>query len=263
MASLQGKYIVITGASGGIGKALAFEVAKRGATPVLMARSLDKLEKVAAQIKLNHQVEAPSYQLDVRKQKDIEHTFQQLMTDIPAVDVLVNNAGYGKFDDIADLSLDDMSGMFEVNVYGLIACTKMVLPSMLEQNQGHIINIASQAGKIATPKSSVYAATKHAVLGFTNSMRMELYDTNIFVTSVNPGPIRTEFFDIADSSGSYKQKVDKWMLEPEYVAKRIADAMFTRTREINLPGWMNMASKLYQVFPGVVEKFGGKAFRQK
>ncbi|MEA3321155.1 MAG: SDR family oxidoreductase [Bacillota bacterium] len=263
MASLQGKYIVITGASGGIGKALALEVAKRGATPVLMARSLDKLEQVAAQIKLNYQIEAPVYPLDVRKQTDIEQTFKQLLTEIPAVDVLVNNAGYGKFDEIADLSLDDMSGMFEVNVYGLIACTKMVLPSMLEQNQGHIINIASQAGKIATPKSSVYAATKHAVLGFTNSMRMELYDTNIFVTSVNPGPIRTEFFDIADSSGSYKQKVEKWMLEPEYVAKRIADAMFTRTREINLPGWMNMASKLYQVFPGVVEKLGGKAFRQK
>jgi short-subunit dehydrogenase len=263
MASLQGKYIVITGASGGIGKALTVEVAKRGATPILMARSLDKLEQAAAQIQMNHQVKPLYYQLDVRNRTDIERTFKQLFTEIPVVDVLINNAGFGKFDAVDDLSLEDMSGMFEVNVYGLIACTKMVLPSMRQHNQGHIINIASQAGKLATPKSSVYAATKHAVLGFTNSLRMELHDTNINVTAVNPGPIRTEFFDIADSSGGYKQKVDKWMLEPDKVAEQIANAMFTKRREINLPVWMNMASKLYQLFPGLVEKFGGKAFRQK
>ncbi|CAG9621522.1 SDR family NAD(P)-dependent oxidoreductase [Sutcliffiella rhizosphaerae] len=263
MTNIKSKNVVITGASGGIGKALAVEVAKRGGIPIMMARSIDKLEQIATQIQAEFQVEAKVYQLDVRNKVDIKRTFQQVMAEVSTIDVLVNNAGYGKFDDVVDLSLDDMSGMFEVNVYGVIACTKMVLPPMLKQNSGHIINVASQAGKIATPKSSVYAATKHAVLGFTNSMRMELHDTKIFVTAVNPGPIRTDFFDIADSTGSYKQKVDKWMLDPDMVASRIADVMFTKTREINLPVWMNMASRMYQLFPGIIEKFGGNAFRQK
>lgn len=235
MTKLNGKHIVITGASGGIGKALAFEVAKRGAIPILLARSLDKLAQVASDIEKEYGIKVRFYQLDVRNNADIERTFQLLLKEIPTVDVLVNNAGYGKFDDVIDLSLDDMSGMFEVNVYGLISCTKMVLPAMLKQNSGHIINVASQAGKIATPKSSVYAATKHAVLGFTNSMRMELHDSNIQVTSINPGPIRTEFFQIADSTGSYQKKVDKWMLEPEFVASKIADAMFTKNVRLTCP----------------------------
>ncbi|WP_223702285.1 SDR family NAD(P)-dependent oxidoreductase [Sutcliffiella deserti] len=263
MASVQGKYVVITGASGGIGKALALEVAKRGAIPILMARSIDKLEQLSIEIKERYGIKAPFFQLDVRNRADIEATFQLLLKEIPAVDVLVNNAGFGIFDDVQDLSLDDMSNMFEVNVFGLIACTKMVLPLMLEQNSGHIINIASQAGKLATPKSSVYSATKHAVLGFTNSMRMELHDTGIFVTAVNPGPIRTNFFEVADASGQYKQKVEKWMLDPGSVAKEIADAVYTNKREINLPGWMSFGSKVYQLFPGLMEKFAGKAFRQK
>ena len=263
MAEWKGKYIVITGASGGIGKALALEVAKRGATPVLLARSLDKLEEAAKEIKITTGISAPFYRLDVRKREDVEAAFEKVLEQIPVIDVLVNNAGFGIFDEVHALSLDDMSEMFEVNVFGLIACTKKALPAMLDRNSGHIINIASQAGKLATPKSSVYSATKHAVLGFTNSLRMELHDTGIRVTAVNPGPIRTNFFDIADSSGHYKKNVEKWMLDPEAVAKKIADAMFTNRREINLPGWMGIGSKLYQVFPGLVEKFAGNIFRQK
>jgi short-subunit dehydrogenase len=263
MAEMKGKYIVITGASGGIGKALALEVAKRGATPVLLARSLDKLEQTANEIKRTTGISAPFYRLDVRSREDVEAVIDKLLEQIPAIDVLVNNAGFGIFDEVHAMSLDDMREMFEVNVFGLIACTRKVLPMMLDQNSGHIINIASQAGKLATPKSSVYSATKHAVLGFTNSLRMEMHDTGIHVTAVNPGPIRTNFFDIADSSGNYKKKVDKWMLDPDMVAKEIADAMYTNKREINLPGWMSIGSKLYQLFPGLVEKFAGKAFRQK
>lgn len=83
--------------------------------------------------------------------------------------------------------------MFDVNVLGLIACTQQVLPSMLATKGGHIINIASQAGKIATPKSSTYSATKHAVLGYSNSLRMEVAPQGVYITTVNPGPIETNF----------------------------------------------------------------------
>lgn len=134
---------------------------------------------------------------------------------------------------------------------------------MKNRRSGHIINIASQAGKIATPKSSVYAATKHAVLGFTDSLRMEAEQHGIFVTAVNPGPIRTNFFHIADQSGEYVKNVERWMLSPEKVAKRVVSIMMTPTREVNMPRWMNIGSQLYRLFPSVVEKVGKRAFFKK
>jgi uncharacterized protein len=139
----------------------------------------------------------------------------------------------------------------------------MVLPAMKQRRSGHIINIASQAGKIATPKSSVYSATKHAVLGYTNSLRMEVADDNIYVTAVNPGPIATNFFEVADKQGTYVKNVKRFMLQPEYVAKQVVNRMMTRTREINLPRWMSPGSIFYSLFPRTFELFGKRVFNQK
>lgn len=139
----------------------------------------------------------------------------------------------------------------------------MVLPVMKQQKGGHIINVASMAGKIATPKSSVYSATKHAVLGYSNSLRLELADDNVFVTTVNPGPIATNFFNIADEQGTYVKNVQRYMLQPEFVAKKITDAMLTKTREINLPRWMNAGSVIFALFPRLFEKAGKKVFNKK
>ncbi|MBM7660982.1 short-subunit dehydrogenase [Bacillus mesophilus] len=260
---LNGKNVVITGASSGVGEALAFKVAESGGTPILLARNVEKLQQISQTIEQKYLLHCPFYQLDVQDLEKVNQTFRTIIEDTGTIHVLANNAGFGVFDEVIDINLTEMKDMFEVNVFGLIACTKAVLPSMIEQNEGHIINVASQAGKIATPKSSVYSASKHAVLGFTNSLRMELRDTNIFVTAVNPGPIATGFFDIADKSGNYKKSVERFMLEPDFVAEKIIDAMFTPKREINLPGWMNAASKFSQVFPEFVEKVGGKAFYKK
>jgi uncharacterized protein len=261
---LKGKNVVITGASSGIGEKIAKEAAACGANVVLLARSRDKLEKISTDITSKTTSSCCyTYTLDVSDLEAVQQTFENIFATVGTVDVLVNNAGFGIFDTVLDASLEDMKTMFEVNVFGLIACTKMVLPKMVEQNAGHIINIASQAGKIATPKSSIYSATKHAVLGFTNSLRLELAGTNVYVTAVNPGPIRTNFFNVADKSGSYVKNVEKYMLDPEDVAKQIVGLMFTRKRELNLPRWMNAGSVLYQLFPTAVEKIAGNAFYKK
>ncbi|MEH7643564.1 SDR family NAD(P)-dependent oxidoreductase, partial [Bacillus pumilus] len=159
--------------------------------------------------------------------------------------------------------IEEMVSMFEVNVFGLIACTKKVIPEMKQRGYGHIINIASQAGKIATPKSAIYSASKHAVLGFSNSLRMELSDIGIHVTTVNPGPIATDFFTIADRSGEYVKNVEFMMLSADKVAGKVVSAMMTKKREINLPGWMNAGSKLYQLFPFLFEKVARKAMMKK
>ncbi len=242
---------------------MARKVASKGWTPVLMARSFEKLEHLRNEIKNDYKTTAYSFQLDIQDKKNIEAVFNQVQQEIGAIDVLINNAGFGVFDYFEDAKMEDIEGMFNTNVLGMMACTKAVLPGMIEQKSGHIINVASQAAKLATVKGSVYAATKHAVLGFTNSLRMEVKDYGIHVTTVNPGPIQTNFFTIADKSGQYEKNIAKWMLKPGKVATRVVAAIDKPVREINLPGWMEAGSKLYQLMPVIVEKLGKRAFRQK
>lgn len=261
--SLKHKVVAITGASSGLGKELAISVAKEGATPILLARSKDKLEETAEYIQREHGIQAFSYELDVSNFSSIQATFTTIFTRHENIDILVNNAGMAIFEYFTETDLNDVKRMMDTNVLGVMGCSKAVLPHMQQKNQGHIVNIASQAGKIATPKSSVYAASKHAVLGFTNALRMELVHTNITVSAVNPGPIKTPFFDLADTSGTYVQNIEKYMLSSEFVAQKIVHLMKTKKRELNLPWWMNVGSKLYQLAPALVEKLGGKKFYQK
>jgi short-subunit dehydrogenase len=260
---LKGKNVVITGASGGIGAEMARLCAQAEARLVLMARSIDKLEQLKEELESRYQADIFVYQLDVADTDAVQRVFADVHARLGHVDVLVNNAGFGIFRFAHEATIDEMKRMFEVNVIGLMAATSMVLPKMRERRFGHIINIASQAGKIATPKSSVYSATKHAVLGYSNSLRMELDDYGVYVTTVNPGPIATNFFNIADEKGTYLQNVQRWVLKPDYVARRIVERMLTKTREINMPRLINVASVLYKLFPRLVERVGKRAFNQK
>lgn len=258
---LQGKTVLITGASGGLGERLAYRCAEYQANVILVARSIHKLEQIKKDIEEKYGIQVTTYQVDIGKQEEILRFYDQIK-DV-TIDVLINNAGYGVFKTLLDSPIDEAEKMFRVNVIGLITMTKIVLPKMIAQNSGHIINIASQAGKIATPKSSIYSATKSAVLKFTDSLRMEVQQSGIFVTAVNPGPIATNFFEVADESGEYLKNVGRWVLQPNDVADKIVKKLFTSTREINLPRLMNVGSIFYTLFPTIVEKVGKKAFFKK
>ncbi|KKB36215.1 SDR family NAD(P)-dependent oxidoreductase [Bacillus thermotolerans] len=263
MGRLKGKTVLITGASSGLGVEMARQAAQEGASLILLARRLDRLKKVKEEIGRTLPVDIQIHSVDVSRKEEVEYVFGQIIEKVPAIDILVNNAGFGVFNEAHEAKWEETEAMFKVNVLGLIACTQMVIPHMKARRSGHIINIASQAGKMATPKSSIYAATKHAVLGYTNSLRMELARDGVHVTAVNPGPIATEFFTTADPSGSYARSVERWMLKPEQVAREVIRAMGTQKREINLPRWMNAGSILHTLFPGTVERLGRKAFFKK
>ncbi|MGE8204431.1 SDR family NAD(P)-dependent oxidoreductase [Heyndrickxia sp. NPDC080065] len=260
---LQNKTVVITGASGGLGEQIAYACAENKASVILLARNVEKLKVMKADIEKKHSVRCGIQFLDVSKHEQIPAVFQKIREEFGTIDVLVNNAGYGVFEEAHDATITDIKGMFDVNVVGLMACTKEVLPFMRDKKSGHIINIASQAGKMATPKSSVYAATKHAVIGYSNSVRMELVPYHVFLTTVNPGPIATNFFEMADKSGTYVKSIEKFMLNPEKLARKIVECMFTKRREINAPYWMNAGSTIYSLFPRMVERIGRKAFYKK
>lgn len=163
---LKNKNVIITGASGGIGAQMAALCAERGANLVLLARNLEKLNALKADLQSRFSVDIFVHKLDVSDTDEVSAVFSEILARIGQVDILVNNAGFGIFREAHEAKIEEIKGMFEVNVVGLMACTSMVLPVMRKQRSGHIINIASQAGKIATPKSSIYSATKHAVLGY-------------------------------------------------------------------------------------------------
>ncbi|PYZ94404.1 oxidoreductase [Salipaludibacillus keqinensis] len=261
--ALTKELVVITGASSGIGKEMAIEVANRGGVPILLARSEEKMAAISDQIYLSTNIIAPYYILDVSNNKEVKKVFDTIIEKHGTINVLINNAGFAVFDSVLNASMEDAEDMFQVNVLGTIACTKAILPHMLKNKSGHIIFVASQAAKLSTPKASVYAATKHALLGFANGLRMEVHDDPITISVVNPGPIRTGFLEAADKTGNYQKSVEKFLLDANDVAKKTIQLIARPRRELNLPLWMGVGSMVYQLFPQIVERIAGKQLRQK
>jgi short-subunit dehydrogenase len=255
----SGKIVVVTGASSGIGAIMVQELSKRGAVPVLMARSVDKLDTVASGLTSEHSV----YPLDVTSNEQVLQIIEQVIRRYGRIDILINNAGYGVFNKLVDASVDEMADMMDVNYMGTVRCTKAVLPVMLEAGNGHIINIASMAGKIGSAKSSGYSATKHAVLGFTNSLRQELMGTGVKLTAINPGPIDTPFFDRADPTGHYVNNIKWFMLKPEQVVGKVMRSIERGTPEVNMPFVAGFGVKLFQLFPRIFDKIAYKTMNKK
>jgi short-subunit dehydrogenase len=253
------KVVVITGASSGIGAWMAQELSGLGATVILIARSEQKLQQTAKLMQGKHECLVT----DVSSTNEVFAAVRQVIGTYGKIDILINNAGYGVFENFEDASLETMEQMMDVNYMGTVRCTKAVLPFMLAANCGHIVNIASLAGKIGTAKSSGYSASKHAVLGFTNSLRQELKGTNLHITAVNPGPIDTPFFDQADPSGSYLNNMKSYMLKPEQVGQAVLRAITKRTMEINLPFYFGWAAKFILVFPWISNKVIYKFLNKK
>lgn len=259
---LRGKTVLVTGASGGLGRAIAQFAAKDARRLILIARNEEKLILLKEKLERQFPVEVLIFPFDMCQYQKLPDRFHKALPGI-TVDVLVNNAGVGKFKTVSDLTLEEIEAMMTVNVMGLVTMTKIVLPQMLQQSSGHIINIASQGGKIVTPKGTVYGASKKAVLGFSDGLRLEVRDAGIFVTTVNPGPMRTGFFDYADETGQYLQNVGPWVLDVEKVARKIVRSMLTDVRELNMPHLMNLAAKLYALTPGFIERIGKPFFHRK
>jgi short-subunit dehydrogenase len=255
---LNDKVVVITGASSGIGKAAAQLLANQGARVVLLARTEEPLREAAQQIK-----QAYIYTMDVTNVNEVNTTIEQIISDVGAIDVFINNAGFGQFETFQQTSIAQFRAMMDVNYFGVIHCTHAILPHMLERGQGHIINVASMAGKAASAKASGYAASKHAILGLTQSLRHEMRGTGITISAVNPGPVMTPFLDKADPSGGYARKLGSMLLQPEQVAEAILEIIRTRRPEKNLPLSASIGAALYQLFPRILDGIAHRLLNKK
>ncbi len=193
MSNLDKKIALITGASSGIGAACASKFAERGIRLILAARRIERLEKLAAELS----VETHLIQLDVRDRETVEKAIYGLPSDWEAIDILVNNAGLSRgLEKLHEGNIDGWEEMIDTNVKGLLYVSRAVIPGMVARGRGHIINIGSIAGHEVYPGGNVYCATKHAVDALSKGMRIDLVDTPIRVSTVDPGLVETEFSQV-------------------------------------------------------------------
>jgi len=207
---IRGAAVLITGASSGIGAATALLFARQGARLALAARRLDRLHDVAEQCRKAGAAAVTVRRVDVSKAADIRGFAAGALLDFDRIDVLVNNAGVGWRGRFEEMPEQAMRELIDTNLLGLSAATQAVLPTMLEQNSGVIINVASVVGFRAVPYSAIYAATKHAVVGLSHALRGELSCTGVKVSAVYPGTTRTEFFGPEGASGAIIQS-SEWV----------------------------------------------------
>lgn len=194
MTNLKNKIIFITGASSGIGKACAEAFAKKGSNLILCARRKDRLDDLKKLLVKKYKIKVLTLQLDVRKLRDVMKTISALPAAWKNIDVLLNNAGLARgLNKFYEAETDHWDEMINTNVKGLVYITRYVLPLMVERKSGHVINIGSTAGHEVYPMGHVYCATKFAVKALSQSLRVDVLDKNIKVTSVDPGMVLTEF----------------------------------------------------------------------
>ena len=237
MSRLKGKVCVITGASSGIGAATTRALARAGATVVLAARREDLLEALGTEIR-DRGATASWMRTDVRSEEDVRALRDHVLKEHGRCDVLVNNAGVPGGGSFADLSIERMRVVTETNYVAVLVCTKVFLDPLLETH-GHVVNVASLAGRYALPGASVYAASKHAVVAFSESLHFELKPRGVMVTVVNPGLVVTEGFFPKGSRILTDPLTKPFLMKPERVARAIVEVIRDRRGpEVSVPRWL-------------------------
>jgi 3-hydroxy acid dehydrogenase / malonic semialdehyde reductase len=194
MISLRDRTALITGASSGIGQSIARSFATAGARLILCARRKERLDALAGALEAAHGTEVLTLGLDVRDRPAVEAAIEGLPPEWRTIDILVNNAGLARgFDKLHEGDVNDWDEMLDTNVKGLLWVSRSIVPGMVTRGSGHIINIGSIAGHDPYPRGAVYNASKFAVDAITKALRMELVDTPLRVSTVDPGLVETEF----------------------------------------------------------------------
>jgi short-subunit dehydrogenase len=255
---LTGKTILITGASSGIGKAVALRAARDKCNIILASRNIQKLNEVKAEVeRLGSTAEV--MQCDVTKVDEIRNLF--LKAAKQRIDVVFNNAGLGFVKPLYELTVDEIQEMINVNITGMILTTKFASEVMTRQKSGHIIMTSSLAGLITLPQWSVYCSSKWAITGFADSIRPELKKYNIKVTTLHPGIVKTEFFKTGGISES--SVYNSGAITTDDVAEEVYRSIFTNKHKIIVPAIGEVVSFIYKLSPGLFRTLISKMLNVK
>ncbi|MBI1740097.1 MAG: SDR family NAD(P)-dependent oxidoreductase [Acidobacteriales bacterium] len=249
---MAGKVVVVTGASMGIGEAIAKIFAGQGASVVMLSRDASRAE--AARHRVGHTDRTLALACDVQHREEIDRALGLTLHHFDRVDVWVNNAGVGMRDTVADMEMPACRELFDTNLFGTIACIQAVVPAMRQAGGGSIINISSVAGHVSLAFGAAYSASKFAMNAIGKAARLELLSDNIHVLTVCPGYVTTDFGQnmIAVRRGNTRPKAVRG-ITAERVARAVYDGYRKKKREVIVPWTMHPVIKLYQLFPGLVE----------
>ncbi|WP_068672069.1 3-ketoacyl-ACP reductase [Oceanobacillus sp. Castelsardo] len=219
--SLNGKVAFITGAGKGIGKAAALALANEGVHIGLLARTEANLKKVASEIE-SIGSKAAYAAVDVSSQKEVEQAVQNVTSELGNADILINNAGIGKFETLLEMDPEEWKRTIDVNLMGTYYVTRAVLPQLIEKNSGDIINISSTNGLGGAATASAYSASKFGLIGLTESLAQEVRRNNIRVTALTPSTVATE---LAENLNLIKDNNDEKYMQPEDIAEFIVSQL--------------------------------------
>ncbi|HEY7560198.1 MAG TPA: SDR family oxidoreductase [Candidatus Binatia bacterium] len=252
------KVVIITGASAGIGRCLAIDFAKQGAIVIGCGRTKERLDGTLNELRAT----SPSSRMipcDVDDRERVEGMVAKVLADFGKIDILINNAGIGMRKPFAETSMDSIEEIMRTNYFGMVYCTHAVLPSMIARGSGHIVNISSVAGIIATLNLSGYCASKFAMNGFSESLYYELKPLGIHVSVICPGPVRTEF---SRAFANTKPKSPAFlMLEPETVSLLVLRAIDAKKFEVVMPLSLALICRLARMAPRLVRAVALRVFR--
>jgi dehydrogenase/reductase SDR family member 7B len=259
--NFKNKKIWITGASSGIGEALAKALADEGAHLILSARNEAELKRVKFNCIGAEQIDIVL--LDIGNHADIFKIAKETIAKVGNIDILINNAGISQRSLAKDTDFQVDTHIINIDLLGTIAITKAVLPSMLAQKSGHIVTISSLMGKFGAPLRSGYAAAKHGLHGFFDTLRAEIFDDNIKILMVCPGFVKTNIsMNAVVGDGSKQGTMDEATgkgLDPEIVALKIIKAMRRDKEEIYLGGREVMGVYMKRFFPRILSRIVRKA----
>src|SRR5216683_4988990 len=252
-SNLSGRVAVVTGASMGIGEAIAKSFADQGAGVVLLSRDAGRVE--AARGRVGHSERTLALACDVSHREEIDRVIGLTVHHFQRIDVWVNNAGHGLLDSAAEMDLAACRAMFDTNFFGAVAGMQAVIPVMRQQGTGTIINISSVAGHIPLPFHAAYSATKFALNAIGKAAGVELKKDGIHVLTVCPGYVRTGFGKNAVQGNELKRVRPESVrgITAERVARATMRGYLKRKREVIVPWTMYVPQKIYQLFPGLVE----------
>jgi len=247
---IDGAKALVTGASSGIGAAVCRAFADAGATVALVARRADRLAEVAAGLRPGRHA---TFACDVRDPAAIDATLAAVRERLGDVDVLVNNAGIGRYLPFVETDAEETAAILETNLHAALRFTRALLPGMLERRHGHVVNVASIAGRIGARNHAVYCASKFALAGLSESLVYELAGTGVGVTLVNPGIIATAFFE-HPSFARFPATARRRAIAPEVVAAAIVRAVHRGSVEVTIPAHYAIGTVLKTVAPGLFRR---------
>jgi short-subunit dehydrogenase len=253
---LKDKIVVITGASSGIGKSLAFEFARRGANLVLGARQYVTLCQITEDLQKQHPIKAIAIKCDVSIEDDCAQLIKQAITTFGRIDVLINNAGISMRALFNDVDLDVLKTLMDVNFWGTVYCTKYALPELLK-TKGSLVGVSSIAGYKGLPGRTGYSASKFAMNGFLDSLRVENLKTGVHVMTACPGftasNIRNTALNKAGAQQGESSLDEQKMMSADEVARLIVDGIENRTRTLVMTGQGKLTVLLNKLLPGVLD----------